>query len=61
MKIRRPDLGKVLKSIYDARSRYLHVGEPMYLSRPMRGGEKWDAEPSLGRGLAERVETDLGA
>jgi len=48
LKIRRADLGKVLDNIYNARSRYLHAGEPMYLSRPMRGGEKWDAEPSLG-------------
>ena len=47
-KIRPADLGKVLNNIYHARSRYLHAGEPMYLSRPMRGGEKWDAEPSLG-------------
>jgi hypothetical protein len=48
LKIRRADLGKVLNNIYVARSQYLHAGEPMYLSRPMRGGEKWDAEPSLG-------------
>ena len=48
LKIKRADLGKVLDNIYTARSRYLHAGEPMYLSRPMRGGEKWDAEPSLG-------------
>jgi hypothetical protein len=48
LKIKKADLGKVLTNIYDARSRYLHSGEPMFLSRPMRGGEKWDTDPSLG-------------
>ena len=47
-KISKKQLPKVLKTIYDARSAYLHNGEPMYLSQPMHGGEKWDTDPSMG-------------
>lgn len=46
LKIKKADLGKVLDRIYRARSQYLHTGEPMFLSRPMRGGENWDTDPS---------------
>lgn len=47
-KIRKADLEKKLEAIYNSRSNYLHSGEPMYLSLPMRGGEKWDTDPSMG-------------
>jgi gamma-glutamylcyclotransferase len=44
-KIRRADLSEILDVIYKARSRYLHAGEPMFLSKPIKGGEKWDTDP----------------
>lgn len=47
LKIKRAELGKVLRMIYDARSKYLHAGEPMFLSTPVKGGEKWDTDPVL--------------
>ena len=49
-KIRRSGLLKVLNTIYSARSAYLHSGESMYLSMPMRMKEarKWDTDPSMG-------------
>ena len=37
-----------MKHIYDARSGYLHSGEPMYISLLYRGHEKYDIDPSLG-------------
>jgi len=43
-------LDKYAKRIYDARSAYLHNGNPMYVSDDM-GGEHakyWDLDPSLG-------------
>ncbi len=48
LKIRRADLGEVLKTIYTARSKYLHAGKPMFLSMPIKGGEKWDTDPTSG-------------
>ncbi|MGP8252935.1 MAG: hypothetical protein ACLQHF_12945 [Terracidiphilus sp.] len=51
LKIKRADLGKMLRIIYDARSRYLHAGVPMFLSTPVKGGEKWDTDPIRGCGL----------
>jgi hypothetical protein len=48
LKIKRADLGNVLKVIYTARSKYLHAGEPMFLSTPIKGGEKWDTDPTSG-------------
>jgi hypothetical protein len=47
-KILKKDLEKTLGSIYDARSKYLHTGEQMYLSLPLRGMSNWDIDPSLG-------------
>jgi len=46
--IKKKDLSKTLSAIYDSRSDYLHKGETMYLSQPIRGGEKWDTDPSFG-------------
>ncbi|MFI5092978.1 MAG: gamma-glutamylcyclotransferase family protein [Candidatus Acidiferrales bacterium] len=48
LKIKRANLGKVLDVIYIARSKYLHAGEPMFLSQPIKGGEKWDIDPTAG-------------
>jgi len=48
LKIKRADLGKVLTIIYKARSKYLHAGEPMLLSVAIKGGEKWDTDPTSG-------------
>jgi gamma-glutamylcyclotransferase len=48
LKIKRANLGKVLGVIYTARSKYLHAGEPMFLSQPIKGGEKWDTDPTSG-------------
>lgn len=54
-KITRKKLPGVLNAIYDARSAYLHNGEPMYLSQPMHGGEKWDTDPSMGAIIDNRT------
>ncbi len=54
LKINRADLNKVLRIIYDARSKYLHAGEPMFLSTPFKGGEKWDTDPILGMWVDSR-------
>ena len=47
-KIKKGNLSKILKTIYNARSNYLHSGEPMYLSMAVRNEYKWDIDPSLG-------------
>jgi hypothetical protein len=44
LKIKRKDLPTVLNTIYTARSRYLHAGEPMYLSMTTTK-QKWDIYP----------------
>jgi len=54
IKINKTDLNEKLDAIYDARSNYLHAGETMYLSMPMRGGDKWDTDPSFGRAIDNR-------
>jgi hypothetical protein len=43
-RVRKTELLKTLDAIYNSRSNYLHNGEAMFLSRPMRGGEKWDTD-----------------
>jgi len=48
LKIKRANLGKALNVIYTARSKYLHAGESMFLSQPIKGGEKWDIDPTVG-------------
>jgi hypothetical protein len=55
LKIKRANLGKVLDFIYAARSKYLHAGEPMFLSQPIKGGEKWDTDPTSGMIVDNRV------
>jgi hypothetical protein len=54
LKIKRANLGKVLSVIYTARSKYLHAGEPMCLSQPTKGGEKWDTDPTSGMIVDDR-------
>ena len=48
LKIQRKDIPKVAGTIYDARSAYLHTGEPMYLSQFVRNPRSWDMDPGLG-------------
>lgn len=48
LKIKRENVGKALTIIYTARSKYLHAGEPMFLSQPTKGAEKWDTDPTSG-------------
>ena len=48
LKISRKDLPKALRKIYDARSGYLHNGEPMCLSLFWKRAKGWDTDPSLG-------------
>lgn len=48
LKVKRADLAAALDVIYMARSKYLHAGEPMFLSRAIKGGEKWDTDPTAG-------------
>jgi len=47
-RFKKNELPKVLDTIYDSRSGYLHNGETMYLSKPMKGGFKWDTDPTSG-------------
>jgi hypothetical protein len=54
LKIKPAGLDKVLRVIYNARSEYLHAGEPMFLSTPFKGGEKWDTDPILGMWVDSR-------
>ena len=48
LKIIRKELPKIIATIYDARSNYLHNGEPMFLSQFMSNPREWDTDPSLG-------------
>ena len=57
LKIKRADLGDVLKIIYKARSKYLHAGEPMFLSTPIEDDEKWDTDPTSGMIMDNRSFT----
>ena len=54
VRIRKPELSTALNAIYDGRSGYLHRGEVLYLSRPMRGGKKWDTDPTVGMIMGNR-------
>lgn len=53
-RIKKKDLSKTLNAIYDSRSEYLHRGETMYLSQVMRGGHKWDIDPTFGMIIDKR-------
>ena len=57
LKVKRANLGKALNVIYTARSKYLHPGEPMFLSQPIKGGEKWDTDPRAGMIVGNRSFT----
>ncbi len=56
-RITKEELPKLLSSIYDARSAYLHDGEPMYLSSIKLHGTKWDTDPSTGMEVDQRRYT----
>jgi hypothetical protein len=56
-KITRKKLRGVLGAIYDARSGYLHRGDPMYLSQ-VAGFPRWDIDPSVGMILQNRRFTE---
>ncbi|WOF74438.1 HEPN domain-containing protein [Parvibaculaceae bacterium PLY_AMNH_Bact1] len=51
LKIKRKDVPSIVGKIYDARSAYLHAGEPMYLSHFFLGSDTWDMDPSLGMAI----------
>jgi hypothetical protein len=52
--IGRPELRKVLETVYRSRSEYLHNGETMYLSHPMISGARWDTDPTYGMTIDHR-------
>lgn len=54
VRIRKSELSTALNAIYDGRSGYLHRGEVLYLSRPMKGGQKWDTDPTVGMIMGNR-------
>jgi hypothetical protein len=54
-KIMKKDFPKILEAIYDARSAYLHNGEPMYLSQLMGVSYRWDTDPSCGMIIDNRT------
>lgn len=54
LKIKKASLSAVLTAIYNARSAYLHAGEPMYLSIVIRGAKGWDIDPTLGMTMDNR-------
>jgi hypothetical protein len=47
-RITKDNLPKLSEAIYEARSNYLHRGDPMYLSTRIRGETKWHTDPSVG-------------
>ncbi len=53
-RIYKRDLAKIAGRIYDARSAFLHAGEPMYLSRLRSSGSKAHTEGSLGMTIDQR-------
>jgi hypothetical protein len=58
LKVGRANLARVLDTIYTARSKYLHAGEPMFLSQPIKGGEKWDTDPTSQMIVDNRLLTE---
>jgi len=52
--VTRENLTVVAAAVYDARSGYLHNGDPMYLSRPMAQFPDWHMNPSVGMTWQER-------
>lgn len=53
--IPRSKLREVAHAVYDARSTYLHDGEPMYLSQRLGPWRRWDTDPSLGMSIGDRL------
>lgn len=56
-RITKAELPKLLSSVYDARSAYLHDGEPMYLSSIQPHGTNWDTDPSTEMEVDQRRYT----
>jgi hypothetical protein len=56
-KVTRAKLPGILKTIYVARSKYLHEGESMYLSQTLYG-EKYDLDASVGMYIGMRQFTE---
>ncbi len=48
------NLEAVLTAVYRARSRYLHVGDPMYLSGDIQQFPNWHMDPSVGMQMDNR-------
>lgn len=48
LRIKKDDMRRNLQNIYNCRSKYLHAGESMYLSREYIGYDKWDMDPTVG-------------
>lgn len=48
------NLASVAAAVYDARSGYLHSGDPMYLSRPVAQFPDWHMDPSVGMTWQDR-------
>lgn len=53
-RITRSKLPDVLEAIYDARSNYLHRGDPMYLSQRFGEYPQWHMDPSAGMIIQNR-------
>ncbi|MGB8953230.1 MAG: hypothetical protein WCC06_11275 [Candidatus Aminicenantales bacterium] len=53
-RVKRADLERVASAIYDARSAYLHAGEPMFISMRIRGEHRWHTDPGGDMFLGER-------
>ncbi len=51
--IAKDKIATYVRRIYDARSAYLHAGNPMFLSMDMRGGgvKMWDLDPCMGKSM----------
>jgi hypothetical protein len=51
-------LPAIAAAIYDARSGYLHAGDPMYLSRYIADFPDWHMDPSVGMTIQDRSFTE---
>jgi len=55
--IKKEELDKYTKRIYNTRSKYLHTGKPMWVSSDMtvEDAKFWDLDPSLGKMIDRRA------
>ena len=56
-RVTRSNLRDLLSNIYDARSNYLHRGDPMYLSEAIPHDPKWHTDATVGRHWQSRKFT----